>query len=348
MPPPALPRTQPPARSRFAQLRTAALRARLAARPLLQTTHFQPAPTVRDDKDVRPRPPRRRRRRRRRRQSRVRSSVTAADREDVEERKEERSERHDAPQYDDMEPLGHPEPRRKRRRLHFGSSAAPARRGEESSSTASAAAAAGSSVHEPELDPIMLTPLTGAVFAVPRTNGTLQRYDMGNLIDYLLVSGDFRDPLTRERLSEETLRSLDDSAREAGLDKRSVLSASRARDYYAEERCRRDAIVGLERCCGDLVADMLRCIEGQVEDAELLCVVELFPNFSHLYNQLVAADHSAAEACMLHWQSYVRGPVEKPIVDVTGIQPLVLHFLSTLASPDSDDSALFAAALLGW
>jgi hypothetical protein len=57
--------------------------------------------------------------------------------------------------------------------------------------------------------------------------------------------------------------------------------------HYAEEAFRRDAVLGLERCAGELVCEMLDLIEAVVEereavdDAQTRLLLECFPRFSN-------------------------------------------------------------------
>lgn len=61
------------------------------------------------------------------------------------------------------------------------------------------------------LDPIMFTPIEKKnVFHYTRPNGTVVRFNIASLVDYLLTSGDFSDPETRIPFSDENLKEMDD------------------------------------------------------------------------------------------------------------------------------------------
>lgn len=59
-------------------------------------------------------------------------------------------------------------------------------------------------------DPIMLTPLGKYVFTFERPNGSVCRFNIDSLVDYLLATGDFHDPETRIPFTEDDLKSIDD------------------------------------------------------------------------------------------------------------------------------------------
>ncbi len=102
------------------------------------------------------------------------------------------------------------------------------------------------------------------------------KYNVDSLVDYMLVSEEFNEPETRLPFTDDDLRRLDDAATLANLSPRraSVLQArhdparaSRARDLAF----RRDALLGLDRCIGELVHEML-----QVRHLRLGCTAGAF------------------------------------------------------------------------
>jgi hypothetical protein len=113
----------------------------------------------------------------------------------------------------------------------------------------------------------MFTPIDKKhVFKFSRPNGTVVRFNIESLVDYLLVSGDFNDPETRIQFSDENLKEIDaivshliiiiascystvpvyypNQAKTAGLTKASVFEAKKNTNAYTESRFRRDALLG--------------------------------------------------------------------------------------------------------
>lgn len=198
-----------------------------------------------------------------------------------------------------------------------------------------------------ERDPIFGTPLSAHTFRFTRPNGSGVLYDVESLVDYVLHTGQFIEPETRLPLTDADLRHLDALARGAGLGRPSVWEArhsARQGQAYAEMRFRRDGLLGLERCAGELVAEMLALVEAEGEEgdegeeeeetwkerAELRLVVTLFPLLTDLYQQMHAADEEWARQCLAHFSEYLRGPPNRRTRDPHGFLRVVLGFFRDL------------------
>lgn len=174
------------------------------------------------------------------------------------------------------------------------------------------------------------------------------RYNVCSLVQYLLASGDFRDPQSRVPFSTGDLRRLDAAARADPACQRLKLgSVEEARAAFESDRADRkfaiDAIVGLERVAGELGAEMMRAIEagqagggGSGEHAtgtarlEIKLLTGVFPEFEDVLRQMRCASEAGAEAALqtlVHMRLYLRGPPNKPTRDVSGVLPMVLRFL---------------------
>ncbi len=74
-------------------------------------------------------------------------------------------------------------------------------------------------------DPIMFSKIEKKnVFTFTRPNGTMIRFNIESLVDYLLVSGDFTDPETRLPFSDDDLREIDETVSHTSLSFHSHLS----------------------------------------------------------------------------------------------------------------------------
>jgi hypothetical protein len=79
-----------------------------------------------------------------------------------------------------------------------------------SSSSSSSSAAPVKRAKLNTIDPIMLIPIGNKkCFKFVRPNGTVIRFNIESLVDYLLSSGDFSDPETRIQFTEADLREID-------------------------------------------------------------------------------------------------------------------------------------------
>jgi len=179
-------------------------------------------------------------------------------------------------------------------------------------------------------DPIMLSPIgkKAPTFKFVRPNGTAVRFVLESLIDYLISSGEFYDPETRIPFSDEDLKQIDLLARNAHLEKPSVWIAKNNTQFYTDARFHRDAIQGLERCAGEVVADILNVIEtNDPDDAQMQLVMREFPTFLDYYRQLREVDQDYASKCLAQWMILIKGPPNRPNKDEYGLINAVNNFL---------------------
>jgi hypothetical protein len=98
-------------------------------------------------------------------------------------------------------------------------------------------------------------------------------------------------------------------------------------------RFRRDALLGLERCAGEVVTDILHIIETcDPDEAQMRLFLREFPLFLDLFNQIKVEDGEFASQCLKHWTSFLRGPPNRPTDDVFGLVEVALHFLDACTS----------------
>lgn len=190
------------------------------------------------------------------------------------------------------------------------------------------------------LDPIMLTELDPHTFEFVRTNGTIVAYNIDSLVQYILTTGDFSEPETRIPFSDEDLRRIDAEARRAKFKERSVLEAKHNKHEFEETKVKRDGLLGLERCAGEFVTQMLQIVESDdLEEGEIDLVMTIFPSFSDIFEQIQRDDKEYAKHCMNHFKAYVRGPKNRPTVDRSGLLSVILGFLDDVTSGRQGASA---------
>jgi len=185
-----------------------------------------------------------------------------------------------------------------------------------------------------KIDPIMLDYIgKQPTFRFIRPNGTVVKFVVESLVDYLLVSGDFKDPETRLPFTDDDLLRLDVAAKKAGLKKASVYEAKHNVQYFLDARFRADALEGLERCAGEVIADILDIIENMdPDDAHLRLAMREFPSFVDYYQQLNEADPTYAKKCIAHWVLFLKGPPNKPNRNYFGLIDVVVAFLHRCAA----------------
>lgn len=119
---------------------------------------------------------------------------------------------------------------------------------------------------------------------------------------------------------------------------------------YSEAKFRRDALLGkidlklllllrflyfifspflaLERCAGEVIADMLQIVENyDPDEAQMELAMNEFPVFLDYYRQMKTADPEYASKCLSHWRLFIAGPPNKPNRDEYGLLRVVSLFL---------------------
>nr|CCA24129.1 conserved hypothetical protein [Albugo laibachii Nc14] len=190
------------------------------------------------------------------------------------------------------------------------------------------------------VDPITLDELGPHTLEITRANGSIVAYNVENLVQYILATGDFSEPETRIPFSDEDLARLDYKAKNAKLDHDSVVEAKKNKHIFDEQKIKRDGILALERCAGELVTSMLNVVEGEdAEDGQLKLVIDLFPSFASVFNQLRRSDSHYAKQCMMHFKEFLKGPPNCPNEDQCGLLPVVLEFLDSVLNGKQNESA---------
>ena len=166
-----------------------------------------------------------------------------------------------------------------------------------------------------------------------QSSGSTVAFNVDTLVDYLISTGDFSDPETRIPFTDDELKAIDSVAQEGKLNKPSVYAASYdpvQHQRYIDANFRRDALEGLERCAGEVVADILNLIERPADPdaAQLhLMMVEL-PAFADYFRQLKEADRAYSQQCIESWKEFLRGPPNKPVPDPFGLVACCIHFFN--------------------
>mmetsp|Transcript_16820 Transcript_16820/g.51733 ORF Transcript_16820/g.51733 Transcript_16820/m.51733 type:complete len:190 (-) Transcript_16820:638-1207(-) len=174
----------------------------------------------------------------------------------------------------------------------------------------------------------MFTRLNKKKFKFVRPNGTAIWYDIQTLVQYIIKTGEFREPETRIEFSLADLTRLDSQARHFGLDLPSVVEARTNSAPYEEKRAAEDAMLCLERFCGEVVADMQRCLEQYDPETLEMCLVgHLFPSYSHFFKQIKDRNAEMAQQLVYHHISFLRGPPNRPTEDPFGFLPIILNFI---------------------
>mmetsp|Transcript_6560 Transcript_6560/g.10339 ORF Transcript_6560/g.10339 Transcript_6560/m.10339 type:complete len:285 (-) Transcript_6560:54-908(-) len=186
----------------------------------------------------------------------------------------------------------------------------------------------------PLIDPILLTPIEEdeEVFCYIRPNGTQVYYRVETLIDYMLASGRFCEPETSLEFTEQHLKELDKIALNAGMKKRSVLKSKQNPSEFTNQRFNSSALLGLERCCGELVGRIPATIEETEtrEMAQVVLLTEIFPNIRHYFAQMLESNEEYARQSLAQYIQFIKGPPNKPVEDSHDLVQYCTDFLLEL------------------
>ena len=153
-----------------------------------------------------------------------------------------------------------------------------------------------------------------------------------SLIDYVLATGDYSDPETRQPLSEDILQMLDVFCKRLG--KRSILEA---REGLAEElksnREKMEAVSSLESIIGNCVTELYDALEAVNErrespdDASVRLLIGVAPILQEAFEQLVSIDPESARICLAQQEQVLRGPKQRPTPDEYRFLKVVINIL---------------------
>lgn len=158
-------------------------------------------------------------------------------------------------------------------------------------------------------------------------------YNLKPLVEFMLVSGDFRDPKTRETYSEDTLRKIDTYAKKVGFKLKNLLTASRNRNYYKRKRDRENDIIVLERCLDEVTSSIRFLMENEsLSNPNISLNSFLFPVFHKYFKNLVILSKENARHLLSRTVLSVLGNDRQVPPDPNRIKDYILQFLYTMES----------------
>jgi len=172
-----------------------------------------------------------------------------------------------------------------------------------------------------------------------RQNGSSITFNLDYLVDYMLSTGNFSDPETRLPFTDEDLEDIDKAAKRLKLQRASVLEAKRTRGQaYADANFRSNALLGLERCAGEVISEILHIVEAgdELDPEEVqIEVLQRLPVFSGYFKQITAVDKDFGRHCGSQFSSFLRGPPNSPSYDPYGLIEVVCDFINHCLTHDS-------------
>jgi len=164
----------------------------------------------------------------------------------------------------------------------------------------------------------------------PKGSNYYVYYNLEVFIDYLLQTGDFRDPKTREPYTDEFLKGIDTYKNKVGIKSKSVYQASQNRTIYKKKKDHEDDIMVLDRCLDEVVSSITGIMERRVDqynDPKMILNSYHFPTYLRYYKKLLQKCNLSGK---LKIQSTIRIITDKHMLDPNQIQDFVLQFMYTI------------------
>lgn len=114
--------------------------------------------------------------------------------------------------------------------------------------------------------PVSLETVNYPLFAFkPKGNRHFIYYNLEIFSNYLISTGDFRDPKTREVYNEDTLKSIDKELvkNKINVPLKGVFRASKNEKYYKNKKDMADNILVLDRCLDELISTLRSWVENR-------------------------------------------------------------------------------------
>lgn len=164
-------------------------------------------------------------------------------------------------------------------------------------------------------------------------NPSFVYYNLDALVQYLIATGDFRDPKTREPYSDNFLKSIDKYKLKVGLKSKSVYKASTNKKIYKRKKEREEDLIILERCLDEVVSSMRSLMEiPQPNDPSLSLNSFHFPTYHRYFRNLLYKSHEYARQVLQNTIQIISGPEERPTPDPNKVKDFILQFIFTLES----------------
>jgi hypothetical protein len=138
--------------------------------------------------------------------------------------------------------------------------------------------------YEKPICPLSLEPVIYPLFAFkPKGSRKFIYYNLEVLSSYLLTSGDFKDPSTRESYSESSLKSIDKELLRNGIkingSLKSIYQASKNKKYYKNKKEMEDNILVLDRCLDEIISSLRYWIENKKTNIEINILYMAFRSY---------------------------------------------------------------------
>lgn len=191
------------------------------------------------------------------------------------------------------------------------------------------------------IDPITLEPLEQPVWIYSLDCGKSVHYSLSSLVEYLVCSKNFVDPITGLAFTDQHLRELDEATQRHQIRAPNLLLLSRSAQPQ-QQRIEQSLITGLERLAGEYIENFRKMIEMEPPYLNKQRTAEEFnlrmhKEFLNVYRHLYTADAETAIICIKQWCEFLKGPSINPSKDPAKFLQPIVNWLLTLI-PQSSSS----------
>lgn len=138
--------------------------------------------------------------------------------------------------------------------------------------------------------PISLKPINYPCWVFKVNNNKFVYYNLEPLVEYLLSSGNFKDPMTRKPLSEKNLVSIDKTVKNLKMKYKSVVKFKNNPDFYRRKKIREETI----NTYSDQIRELISLIRDKIEDIPRVSQLDMelslsciyYPNLKTLFRNL--------------------------------------------------------------
>ena len=127
--------------------------------------------------------------------------------------------------------------------------------------------------------PISLKPINYPCWVFKVNKNKFVYYNLKPLVEYLLSSGNFRDPMTRVPFSKENLLSIDKTVKSLKMKYKSVLKFKNNPDFYRRKKIREETI----NTYSDQIREIISLIRDKIEDMPRVSQLDMELNLSCIY-----------------------------------------------------------------
>jgi hypothetical protein len=158
------------------------------------------------------------------------------------------------------------------------------------------------------------------------------------LTNYLLSSGNFSDPKTREPYSDHTLKAIDkcNECNECNINKtskvnKSVYKASKNKNRYKLKKDKDEDLEVLEHCIDEVVSSIREILElRSTHNHELILHNFQFPTYHRYLRSVLNKSRDCAKTILTKTIHTLCGPEERPTPDPNNVKDFILQFMWSL------------------